>query len=215
MKKIAIFGSSGHGSDVADIAIDNGYTDIIFLTQDIGIESYCGFSVMKDTPEVVKKLDEKGFYFALGVGDPALREKIYTKYPTLSYPTLIHSSVTKGNCQQRSINTCRGSIFAAGSRISNNVIVGDFCFIGINTVIGHDCIVENFVSLMPCVVISGNVHIYKGAYLGCNSSLRQGMPDRKLLIGKFSIVGMGTVVLKDVPENHRAIGVPAINSQKL
>ncbi len=207
--KIAIFGSSGHGSDIADIAIDNGYSDIVFLTKEADLDSYCGFPVIMDTAETVTELDLTGYHFAIGIGDSKIRRLIFDRHPNLHYPTLIHTTSTLGNCRAANLSASKGTILAAGSRITNNVTVGDFCFLGVNSILGHDCIIEDYVSLMPGAAVSGNVKIGNGAYIGSNASIRQGTPAKKVFIGENTIIGMGAVILTDVPENHIALGVPA------
>ena len=204
--KIVIFGSSGHGSDVADVAVDNGYTDIIFLTKDTNINNFCGFPVKLDTSEIVQKLAEEGYDFAIGVGANSIRKSISIKYPNINYPTLIHSSATAGNCLPPDCNSTRGTIIAAGNRITNNVTIGDFCFLGVNSVIGHDCIIDDYVSLMPGACISGNVHIFEGAYIGCNAAIKQGLPNEKLSIGQNSTIGMGATILHSVKDNLTVVG---------
>ncbi len=212
--KIVIFGSSGHGSDIADIAIDNGYTDIVFLTKEVGLDFYCGYPVKMDTEEIVEKLAEQGYHFAIGIGESRIRRLIFERYPDLIYPTLIHSSATIGNCLPANLKAVKGTVLAAGSRITNNVSIGDFSFLGVNSVVGHDCIIEAYVSLMPGAAVSGNVTICEGSYIGCNAAIRQGTPTQKMLIGKNVTIGMGAVVLQDVPEDHIASGVPAISYHK-
>ena len=207
--KIAIFGSSGHARDIADIAIDNGYKNIVFLTADDGLNSFCGHPVEMDTNDTVARLKGEGYHFAIGIGSCNIRRRIAERYPTLEYPSMRHSSVTLGNCQAPNLNQMQGTIISAGSRITNNVTLGDFCFLGVNTIVGHDCIVENFSSLMPATAISGNVHIKQNAYIGCNASIRQGTADDKLIIGEGAVIGMGAVVLGNVPDGHTALGVPA------
>jgi len=207
--KLVIFGSSGHAGDVADIAFDNGYREIIFLTLDKEIKTFCGFPVMIDTFQIVSRLQKDNCSFAIGVGDPKVRELIFNKYSSLNYPNLVHSTSTYGNLQNDDILQCRGVIISAGSRITNNVLIGDFCFLGVNSVVGHDCILDEFVSVMPSVCISGNVHLRKGSYVGCNASIRQGTIDKKLIIGRGTTVGMGAVVLDSIPDNHIATGVPS------
>ena len=212
--KIAIIGDSGHAGDVADIAIDNGYQEIIFLGRENKKENFCGFRVMKDDMEVVGCLAGKGFQFAIGIGDSNVRNAIYERYPNLSYPTIIHSKASLGNIQKNSWRHNKGIIIAAGARITNNVSIGSFGFIGVNAVVGHDCVLDDFVSLMPSSVISGNVHIKNGSYIGCNASIRQGISECMLSVGPNAIVGMGAVVLDDVPENSQAVGVPAVSQEK-
>ena len=43
MKKLAIIGASGHGKVVADIALKNGYTEIVFLDDNENVLN-CGSS---------------------------------------------------------------------------------------------------------------------------------------------------------------------------
>ena len=52
--------------------------------------------------------------------------------------------------------------------------------------------------------MSGHCHIKNGAFLGVNSTLRDG-----ITIGENSIIGMGSVVTKNVPDNETWIGSPA------
>ncbi len=209
MKKLAIFGSSGHACDVADIAIDVGYLNIVFLNDSEKSAQVGGIQVLNERPETLQGLVQDGFQFAIGIGRPDIRQKVYLQNPKLDYPNLIHTTVTFGKGSLKDITSKIGIVCAAGSRISNSVSLGDFCFFGMNSIVGHDGFIEAFSSIMPGVALSGNVHIEKGVYIGCNASIRQGSPTKKLIVGSESVVGMGAVVLDDVPSNHTAIGVPA------
>jgi len=212
--KIIIIGTSGQAGDIADIAIDNGYDNIIFLGEKDMSEGFCGFPVLVDTSETIEKFYNENAHFVIGIGDPKIRENIATKYPNLIYPTLIHSAATIGNFTSVDVGGCKGTMISAGCRITNNVRIGDHCFMGVNSVLGHDCIAEEYVSIMPGSVISGNVYLRKGAYIGTNAAVRQGNNSVKLSIGKYATIGMGAMVIKDVPDNCIALGVPATNAQK-
>ena len=48
-KKLIIIGASGHGKVVADIALLNGYTDIVFLDDDETLKECAGFPVVGKT----------------------------------------------------------------------------------------------------------------------------------------------------------------------
>ena len=52
--------------------------------------------------------------------------------------------------------------------------------------------------------MSGHCHIKNKAFLGVNSTLRDG-----ITIGENSIIGMGSLVTKSVPDNEIWIGSPA------
>lgn len=84
------------------------------------------------------------------------------------------------------------------TQIQNN------CFIMAYAYIAHDCLVESDVILCARVSLSGHCHILKGAILGLSSSTHQ-----FTTIGPHAFVGMGSVVVKDVPPFCIVVGNPA------
>ena len=46
IRRLVILGASGHGKVVADIAVKNGYTDIVFLDDDPSLTSCAGYPVL-------------------------------------------------------------------------------------------------------------------------------------------------------------------------
>lgn len=46
MNRLIIIGASGHGKVIADIALKNGYQDIVFLDDDNTIKECAGFPVI-------------------------------------------------------------------------------------------------------------------------------------------------------------------------
>lgn len=59
-------------------------------------------------------------------------------------------------------------------------------------------------TLYPSVNVSGNVHIGECCEIGIGSNIIQGKK-----IGTEIIVGAGSVVIKDIPSQCTAVGVPA------
>ncbi len=160
--KIAIFGASGLGREVADICLEIGYSEIVFLVKNEAEKCIWPNKVYLDTIEKVEELKSDGFKFAIGIGDPKIRKLVAEKYPLLDYPNLIHPSATFGYGQRKEIENSIGNIITAGCNITNNTSFGDFVLVNLNVAVGHDCIIENFVSLMSSATVSGNVHIVKG-----------------------------------------------------
>lgn len=86
-------------------------------------------------------------------------------------------------------------------RIGNNVVLWSGNHIGHRSVIEDDCFFASH------VVVSGYCHIGAGAFLGVNSTLRDG-----ITIGRDAVVGAGAVVVKDVAERQVVRGNPAAPS---
>ena len=68
--------------------------------------------------------------------------------------------------------------------------------------IGHNCIVGHNVTII-CSELFGSVVV------GDNSYISKATIKNQIKIGKNVIVGMGSVVLKDVPDNVVVVGIPA------
>ncbi|WP_416141357.1 NeuD/PglB/VioB family sugar acetyltransferase [Lysinibacillus capsici] len=208
MRDIGIFGSSGLAREIADIAISLGYNEVFFIDFEKGFEEISGLKIISEKDILTMEYGE--IDFIIGVGEGNVREKIYNKFPNLKYVNLIHPSVTFGNKQRESLMNKKGNIFCAGSRVTNNIDFGDFGLFNLNITIGHDCLIEDFVTISPGANISGNVYIKKGSYIGTGSTILQGKSlNEKLAIGKYATVGAGAVVVKDVPPHTIVKGIPA------
>jgi UDP-N-acetylglucosamine acyltransferase len=82
--------------------------------------------------------------------------------------------------------------------------VGARCHIADHAHIAHDCEVGDDVTISPNVSLAGHVRVHRGATLGMGSSVHQ-----FCTIGAYSMVGMGAVVLSDVPPFALVFGNPA------
>lgn len=206
MKKLGIFGASGLARELLDIAEEVGYKEFVFIDLHEGIESVSGLTIIAE--EKVKSLGNIDFVIALGNG--ALRKKIYEKFPNLNYVNLIHPSVSFGKNQLVKLKKSKGNIYTAGVRLTNNIEIGNFNLFNLNVTIGHDCIIEDYVTISPGANISGNVKLKEGCYIGTGSTVLQGKSiSEKLIVGNYSTVGAGAVVVKNVAENTVVKGIPA------
>lgn len=118
----------------------------------------------------------------------------------LSFCTVVHPSVQSSKFVQIGI----GTVITAGCVITTQVEIGDHVYLNLDTTVGHDCIIEDFVNVAPGCHLSGNVHLHQGADLGTGAVVIQGIS-----VGKGAIVGAGAVVTQDVPDNAVVVGVPA------
>lgn len=112
------------------------------------------------------------------------------------------------------------------SKIGDNVVIGSLAHIDYKVKIGNNSRIEGSVYISPLSVIGKNVFIGPAAVLtndpyppskrligvivddnaviGARAVVKAGVR-----IGKNSVVAMGAVVTKDVPDNTVVVGVPA------
>jgi len=146
-------------------------------------------------------------YFNIAMSDSVTREAIAKRLllsnispvSMISNNSYIHESSTVGV----------GSILCRSSIVTSNSTIGVYFHANIFSYVAHDCIIGDYVTFAPRVSCNGNVVIGDHAYIGTNASIKQGTKTNPIYIGKSSIVGMGAVVTKDVPDFAVVVGNPA------
>lgn len=84
-----------------------------------------------------------------------------------------------------------------------NARLGDRVFCLSGSIINHDDLLEDRVVVASGVRLAGSVHIEADCYLGQACTVRE-----CLRIGRGSLIGMGAVVIEDVPPNSVIVGNP-------
>ena len=115
--------------------------------------------------------------------------------------TLVHPSVLMN---KKNVCIGEGSIVCASNILTVNINVGKHTLINLDCTIGHDVIIEDYVTIYPSVNISGNCKVALCSELGTGTHIIQGKN-----IGKGTIIGAGTVVIRDIGDNCVAVGNPA------
>ncbi|HSV68515.1 MAG TPA: acetyltransferase [Methylibium sp.] len=207
MKDLGIFGTSGFAREVADIALELGHRPI-FVAKDAdeaAAWSYPAELILEDEVE-----RHAAMPFAIGIGENRVREKVALRYAArLRFATLLHPSASFGLRQRAAIEARRGVVVCAGVRFTNNIQVGDFTVFNLNATIGHDSIIEDFVNLAPGVHVSGNVHIRSRCWVGTGAAINQGSGAAKLEIGRDTVIGSGSVVVRSCDPEAVYVGIPA------
>ena len=191
-KTLHILPAGGFSHEVAALALACDFSDSYYYDdykQEAGIKS----------PSELKE----GAAVALAIGSSKERKNIYTSLKgDYHFPSLIHPSALL--MSPNTIRIGKGAIICAGSILTTNISLGDFVIINLHSSVGHDCILGDFVSLMPGARLSGGVILEDGVYVGTNASILPG-----LRIGAGATIGAGAVVTKDVAPNSTVVGVPA------
>jgi sugar O-acyltransferase (sialic acid O-acetyltransferase NeuD family) len=96
-------------------------------------------------------------------------------------------------------------VFAShGSSIMCAARLGDHVAVRPGGHIGHDSLVEDFVFVGANAVICGYCKLREGAHIAPGAIVREGTT-----IGRYSVVGLGAVVVENVPDGAVLVGNPA------
>ena len=205
MQDIVIIGAGGFGREVAWLIEDInrverkwnliGYVDDNELIQGKVIN---GYKVVGNLQWLMKQQ----LNVVSAIGNPIKRKEIMLKIlgSNNRYPILIHPSVIYSD----KVNFGEGSIVCAKNIITVNVNIGKYVIINLDCTIGHDSTLADYTTILPGVNISGMVKVDECVSIGTGTAIIQNVS-----IGKNTIVGAGAVVVKDLPENCTAVGVPA------
>ncbi|MCL2717327.1 MAG: acetyltransferase [Lachnospiraceae bacterium] len=137
------------------------------------------------------------------VANPEIRKKIYQTLkinPLISFPNFFAKSVKYSEF----VTFGQGCIFCLEDILTVNIKVGDFVILNSACTVGHDVEIDDYVTLYPGAIVSGNVRIGAGCEIGAGVKIIQGKS-----IGANTIIGAGAVVTRDIPPDCTAVGVPA------
>ncbi|MEM2525994.1 MAG: acetyltransferase [Candidatus Methanomethylicaceae archaeon] len=199
-KKIIVIGGGGHSKVVISTLLELGYNVIGVLDDDINKKNtkVMGIPILGSIELLKSGNFEQGI---IAIGDNKIRKEIlykfkdFCKWPVVVHPfSYVHPSVEIGE----------GTVIFAGAVIQPDVIIGEHVIVNTGVTIDHDCRIGNFVHLAPGVHLAGGVVIGEGSFLGIGSSV---IPYKN--IGSWAIVGAGGVVIQDIPDFVKVVGVPA------
>ena len=118
----------------------------------------------------------------------------------INTPTLVHPNVNI----PETTKIGKGVVIQAGCYISVNVTISDYVLLQSQCAIGHDCILNEGCIISTFDSIAGAVHIGTCTYIGMNVAVKE-----LTNVGDYSIIGMGSAVFSNVPDEVIAIGNPA------
>ncbi|MBS2966096.1 acetyltransferase [Actinocrinis puniceicyclus] len=120
--------------------------------------------------------------------------------PADRYATIIHPSADV--CADASIGP--GTVLLAQAVLTAAVTVGAHVAVMPHAVLTHDVTIDDFATIASGVRFGGGSSVARGAYLGSGALIRE-----QVEIGAWAQVGMGSVVLGDVPGGQVWVGNPA------
>lgn len=205
MKDIVIIGAGGFGREVAwlieDINKVTGEWNLLgFVDNDLSLKDteINGYRVLGDE----EWLKTQEINAVCAIGNPIIKKKVVSSLynSKVTFPILVHPSVIMSN----RVKVDEGTIICAGNIITVNIDIGKHVIINLDCTIGHDANIGDYSTILPSVNVSGHVILEECVNVGTGSAIIQGIS-----VGAKTIIGAGSVVVKDLPSNCTAVGSPA------
>lgn len=210
--KVLIIGSSGHSKVIIDIFEKEGKYEIIGLLDafsQVG-ENTLGYKIVgkeENLPDLLAKNPKCKIFIA--IGDNWIRYNVMKKVvqimPNIDFASTVHPSAQIG----KNVKIGKGVAIMAGAIINADTQIGDFTIINTKASIDHDSVMFKFSSLAPNVTTGGYVTIGEFTAISIGTTIKD-----RIIIGSHSIIGAGSLIMKNCGDNLIIFGVPAKEVRK-
>lgn len=211
MRKIIIIGGKGNGtlvlSAIEEINEKKKEWDVLGFLNDNETDPISDYPILGkiDRVTVHKFLEDEDVYFYYALFSIKLNHKFLPKLHSLEIPlhrlaTIIHPSTIISKDVKIGYGTC----ILQNVCISRFSTIGNFVQILPQAFLGTGATLDNFSYLAPKAYVGAYSYLKEGAYMGPASSLIEFKTMRK-----WSVAGMGAVVVEDVPQYSKVVGNPA------
>lgn len=210
-RRLVVIGASGFGRETLDVVEAynsvnaEGSFDIVGVLDDapssLNLERLAARRINHLGAITDWLCDAEPHWYLIGIGDSRIRRRLAERFDTAGHQpaTVVHPAATLGS----QVTLGDGVIVCSGTQISTNVRLGRHVHVNPNATVGHDTVCEDFVSLNPGSVLSGECRIREGALVGAGAVVLQGLE-----VGRDVVVGAAACVTRPVPEGSIVKGVP-------
>jgi sugar O-acyltransferase (sialic acid O-acetyltransferase NeuD family) len=206
---IGVYGASGFGKEVMPLVRQQFPTlkkeQFVFIDDAQAGTTLNNYSVLSYTDFIKQPMSNK--LVTIAIANSSVREKLVIQ---LNQDNIQHLSIQALNTVVLDeVEIGEGGLLCPFSCLTSNIKIGKFFHANIYSYVAHDCVIGDYVTFAPGVKCNGNIIIEDHAYIGTGAVIKQGTPDKPLVIGRGAVVGMGAVVTKSVPAGVTVVGNPA------
>ncbi|MFW3454683.1 acetyltransferase [Aerococcus viridans] len=199
-QNLIIFGASGHGKVVAEIAVKmEKYSKIYFMDDYSTLEKFHGFDLIKKS-ELNDDLKYNSDFF-VAIGNNEIRKNKIKELMALDcrLATIIDSTAIVSD----SATLNEGSVAMPGAIINSDVKIGKGVIVNTGASVDHDSIIGDFSHISPQAVVAGTVYLGNSVWIGANATVINNVRTVDDVV-----IGAGSVVTTSITLPGTYVGVP-------
>lgn len=198
-----ILGGGGHARVVIDAARSSGRFEVAGILDDQampGRDAVDGVAIMGPiTSEAVKT--HQIAHAVIAIGNNRVRGDIADRlHGLVTWEPVVHARAYVAPHTEIGA----GCVICAMAVVQPGTILGRHVILNTAVTVDHDNVTGELVHIGPGANLASDVIVEKGTLLGIGSRVIPGCR-----VGSWTTVGAGGVVVRDLPDNVIAVGVPA------
>ena len=200
MTEYILIGDSGHLKVVEDCINASGNKVVAKLDDKYEFTFQEG-PYLKGALSEIKQVLKNDRKVIISIGNNKVRQKIVRRLQLneFDYGVVIHPSAIISPTAKIGF----GTVIMPKAVVNADSIIGNHVILNTGSIVEHDCVINQYVHISPSAVLTGSVIIDEGTQIGANTTVNP-----LIKVGKWCMVGSGSVVIQNIPDYVTAVGVP-------
>jgi len=206
---LVIIGGGEHAQVVADAVRSQparwelvGFTDPSSAAGGgvLGLDHLGDDASLRDRLRTTNEDDRPALVLGFGTTADARRRAVASFGEEVRWATVVHAAAWVSP----SAIVGPGAVILAGAVVNAGARIGAHAIVNSGVVVEHGVVIGSGAHLAPGTVVGGGTAIGDDTVIGLAAAVRD-----HLTIGRAAVVGMGAVVVADVPDGATVLGNPA------